>query len=714
MGGLAVYLLVDLATEPRQSASDSASLLSRAAAVVTGAGVAGDIEGAEPGFSSLLAAHRAAADEMDAAALQVQLERAARGPRSAATDLRIGAWLARLSEIDPAHAALLAMRLGVARPLIVDAFQSWAHSDPGGALAELEHIDDLLLRRVVALELLDVIGDLVPGITRVAQALPEVERAMFQMEAVARLASYDLPAALGVTQLMLEGNVQRRAIQRVAAAAARVDPRTAIGHAVLLPEDLASGYRNTLALEWARVDAEGYLSYLAAQSAPGQELMGGLVLLATTLPERVLALSASLPASLRANVVNQVNLVLAERDPLAMIARLEEFGSGIEREMLLQAASAGYARLDPDAALAWVEQLDPPSQSARRQVLMEMAQRHPDRALDIVLGQPGQFVGDQQQIDQLMIMSLLGSRLVANPDRAVEFADRLLAEGGTQALAALQSMVSAWAQQAAEPALDWVMANSGNLNATTINSVAASIARGDVMAAAGYMDRLPPDMRPGWMVQVAQVYAGFDTDGALSWLAGYQGQEGYDPAYRQIVTRIARDDPPAAAALVSRSGPQLQLGMSQQIAANWSRQDPVAAANWASGLGDAGARTAAVGAAAAGWAAADFNAARRWTLGLPNGEVRDQALTSVLTASGVAGQPDVSLLDSFSSGRSAQQAVSQLAVQIARRDQDEARTLISTHIADPEIRRSAEQRIAAAGMQPVPVVVPSQGVLITR
>ncbi len=719
--GAVVFLLVAASPHDVESGADDApTLLTQIVQRVTGQ----DWSSAAPSTvltgRDHLEAYRAAAAESDPDALQTLIERAARGSVTALDHLQIEAWLSRLGEFDPARAAILSHRLNLQRQTVVQAFQSWAEVDGDRALVELDRIEHAGLRRAVAVGLMATFGDDAGGIRRVTSALPTMDRVSFQIEAVERLAETDPNQALRVALDILDGNPRGRSIQRIATAAAMLDPRAAIVQSALLPDDLRSQYHRALSTEWARLDMEGYLAYLDDSRNLSQDLFGGLTLLLASDPERAFELAERLPGQAASQVRLSAMITMAQRDPLPILDRVDGMPPGPEREQLIQAVAGGYARLDPEAAITWVRQLEPPSQSAQMAVWMALASSDPDRAVDLMLESASVSGGAGQNVDIMMMTSVVASQLGSDPARAAMFADRLLESDADTGRRALSNLMSNWARRDEDAAFQWMLDNADRVDASLIGNVAGAYARNDVAAAVARVDQVPLSMRAAWITQVAGVYAGYDLDGALNWVAGYQGQDGYSTALRQIISRAAQDDPRMAGQVLVQAPADVQRGATSQVASSWARQDPSAAASWAQNLADSQLRTQAVAAVVSQWGASQPEVAKRWALALPGGALRDQAVESLIVAAAASGQVDRSLFDALSSDQSRDNTLQRLVPLLARQNQDEARQLVGAYVTDPRMRSMLEERIdaAAAMSSPSPspsvTVTSSGGIIISR
>jgi hypothetical protein len=130
---------------------------------------------------------------------------------------------------------------------------------------------------------------------------------------------------------------------------------------------------------------------------------------------------------------------------------------------------------------------------------------------------------------------------------------------------------------------------------------------------------------------------------------------------------------------------------------SWANREPAAAAAWALDRPTEQERAMAVQSVLNVWSGQDIEGARQWTLGLPQGAVRDRALTALLTAT--ARSPsglDTRVLNGFASETAQQQAVMQVVQFLAYADPPRARAAVDAHLTDPALRVQAERVLEAA------------------
>ena len=165
---------------------------------------------------------------------------------------------------------------------------------------------------------------------------------------------------------------------------------------------------------------------------------------------------------------------------------------------------------------------------------------------------------------------------------------------------------------------------------------------------------------------------------------------------------VAQRDPAAAARFADgldkgRAGAETQR-LTNVIATNWANREPTAAAAWALDRPTEPERASAVQGVVNAWSGRDVDSARQWTLALPQGAMRDRALTTLLTSSALRAPTglDARVLNAFASDSARQQAVMQAVQSLAYSDATRARSIADAHLTDAATRAQAERAIEAA------------------
>lgn len=632
-----------------------------AGSVLGGAAVYVALDSADAGS---LAVYRDAAAIDDVETLAAMLERVLTAAPTAERDVGLDVLVARLATLAPERAARLAESRGLDDHFVATAYRYWGDADVSAALRALAAIEQPGARRAAALALLDIVGDDAAGAARVAAALPKAERPSFQADWLARRAVHAPEGAFGELLALSSRGVQRIAAERVAAAWGARDPERALAAASLLPEDLVADFRGDVLAEWARLDSAAVLAYLERGATAPVELAAALNYLIPSSPEAVLAAAERMPAP---NALEIAALMfLAERDPLGVIDRVEAMPAGPERDQAVSMVAVSYALVDPEAAMSWVETMMPSSPNAQMSVALGLAERDPIRAFDLLSRRPA-------SVETQMLLGAVVTLAAQEPGRAAALASELVPRNDGQSRSMLSNLISGWVQQDARSALDWILEQGSDLDATVLGITASSLANRDVALAADFLERIPSEFRDVWVTSMAGAYGRNDPAGGLDWIAQFAGEAVYEPAYSQLVMQAAISDPAAASRMLASASIDLQRSAASIVGASWARQDPAGAAAWALALPDPPARAAAVGGLARGWATTDAAAARAWVLQQPSGDARDEGLSALVVLSAEMGRIDSDLLAELSSDEAREQVLGRV-VPVPARDEGDAET----------------------------------------
>lgn len=404
-------------------------------------------------------------------------------------------------------------------------------------------------------------------------------------------------------------------------------------------------------------------------------------------------------------------------DPNAMrrvqrdIAEAEQLPMGRQRQQMLQQAARSYARQDPETALVWARNLQPPEPGLVGAVFDAVAECEPMRAFDLAMTL-------ESAVERTQTLRGVLARGGSNSDeQARALADRILeTQDASERDVLLQALVSSWALSHPHSATDWLLTHAER-TARAFSAVAQRLGEVDPAAAASYLDRVPDGARAAWITAVARGYARTDLQAALNFMAQFRDDPGYDSVVGGVAQTLAQYDPTAAARLLD--GVDITVGMNAGAAMitgqQWALRDPAPAAYWALQLSERGARLGTVMSVAQLWARSDLQAARTWVLSLASGENRDAALRGLLMELIAWQLPDAELVAAFSSETAKQQILAVSVIRAAQQNPENALRVVETYITDPDTRAQAKKSIEIgarirASMSPgAPALPPAVG-----
>jgi hypothetical protein len=400
--------------------------------------------------------------------------------------------------------------------------------DVGAVLADLRAVADPFALRKAALAAVELLGATPDAIERVAAVLSDSDRLSFRIDALAALAKRSPLRAL---ELALElGNSEARlaAVTRIAAEWGGADPVVALAWADTLEDRrLRTAFNSSVLAAWAELDPSATLAWLAAGGGTRTIAVSAgeaLSRIAVRVPAELLDAVERLPAAIRSSVRQQALRALGERDPSAAAALAQSMPDGPDRQALLIAAAPGFARANPDAALAWVRNLVPPSRMTAGRVLATIAQTDFDRMLEIVLETP----------EIAAYPTVLALPIGAHPERIPLLADRLAAAGPLHE-ASLRTLLVTWGRADSEAALAWALVNRSGVDGAAVGNHGTTMAQQDASAAAAVVARLPRDLHDVWIAGIATSYGIQNPDGATRLVLSLPAGAARDEALGAVV-----------------------------------------------------------------------------------------------------------------------------------------------------------------------------------
>jgi hypothetical protein len=595
--------------------------------------------------------------------------------------------LKRYSELDALGAVRLAREARVGGMALSSVYGAWARKAPGQALAALSTVESPEAAATVALALIEALGNDAAAVRRVGSVLAARE--------VDTLGSpvFGPVSMAGPSALLI-------AAQRWA----DLDPRRAFAVARELDDERVQRALESAALRalarTAPAEVFAHLATLGNDARQAAAMSGTLIELARADPEAVLARAADFPPDARRMAVQVAIQQLAERDLLAAVSYVERMALSPEREQITQIVARSYGKRDVAAALAWAR-AQPGRDNLVAMVIAGVAEQDANRAIDLALDLTSPL--ERERAIQFVAMSAAG-----RDDATIEgLANRLLALEGSQPQGTMASNIaSMWASRSPDRAMSWLLANGQNASPNVFFQVGQQLAMRDPKNAIAYTTQVPAAARESWARGIGQGYARSDPESAIEWLGQFRGEDWYARTAVTVAMDVAQMNPAAAARLVDgldagRGAAETQR-LTNVIASSWASREPTAAAAWALDRPTEPERALAVQGVVNAWSGRDIDGARQWTLGLPQGSMRDRALTTLLTTSAMRAPTglDARVLNAFASDGARQQAVVQVVQSLAYGDPARARSIADAHLTDAATRAQADRVIEAARNSP--------------
>jgi hypothetical protein len=383
-----------------------------------------------------------------------------------------------------------------------------------------------------------------------------------------------------------------------------------------------------LVARWCELDAAGaraaiphlknpHAQYLLAREAYRR--------LAVEDPDGALQSARQMPsASLRSTAVQAVIDQVASHDPAAalkMYANGETEGNGGlksifdhwaqtdlpaatdavqkltnpgDRDYMIQTIAFRLQATDPDAALAWLDNLQVSNQDhTRSTVVAQWAQSDPAAAATYV------------------------SSLPTFPS-----------SGGYNSIMA-QTVASTWARTDPRAACAWAQKLSGDNKQAALQSAMVAWGRDDPHAVAALWSQLDSDPKTqSFLVPcVASALTKADPQTALLWAGQITSGPLRESALQSVLSGWAQTDPAAAAAyLPNLTDDRSRKAATQQVADHWAAKDPANAARWITTLPESPDKGLVLVSLVNSWTHSDPTSASAWLMQLPAGQNRDLAV----------------------------------------------------------------------------------------
>ncbi len=426
------------------------------------------------------------------------------------------------------------------------------------------------------------------------------------------------------------------------------------------------------------------------------------------------------PGYHRTNAVNSLVNSLAKRDPLRALSILQELPSENRGVYSYQNVFGAWAQTDAQSAAA--KAMDLPKGANRdgaiRAVASNWAQNSPADAFAWA-----RDISEKSQQSQAMQMVI--SQWASLDAQGARTAALALPAGDLRnnAVATLIGQIAGRNPDDAKALLEELPEGSARSNGAS--ALVNALANTDPKAAAELVTQFPTDRKKGDAVtNVAMRYARSDTTAALAWAEALPGGT-RNSAFAGIAYAWTQQDPKAAFDYFAKHELMNTDGyMVNQALRNWSQSDSTEALAWARSLpegklkdralstvvvsmADNDPRAAAkmisslpvssqddaAGSLAARWANSDPGAASQWAASLPEGESRSKATRNIVA---MWAEHDIAKtaawLEKLPAGISRDSAVGEFARQVTEKDPAGAAAWAGT-IYDAAQRDNAMERI---------------------
>jgi len=275
-----------------------------------------------------------------------------------------------------------------------------------------------------------------------------------------------------------------------------------------------------------------------------------------------------------------------------------------DRFMVGNLLFARWGEEDPTAAMAYTQTMGFTGMFVRGTVMRSWAAKFPEDAAEYYTSNPAEF----------RMSGMFGGR----------------SRGGNSTAG---TIAKEWARQDSASALAWAQSLEGKDQGDAVKSVLAESAKADPEKAAEMLSTLnDPDSKKKAQNAVAREWGKKSWTEAKAWIATLPVDE-QSAALSQALRGLSETDPTVAAENIQLvEAGEKQDKTVEWVARRWGRDDPESAAAWLLKEGSENAQKESIGKVMSSWVRQDSASALNFINEQPEGGVRDQAVSSYVSA----------------------------------------------------------------------------------
>jgi hypothetical protein len=541
---------------------------------------------------------------------------------------------------------------------ISSACQRWAEVDPDAALKFVLSNKQSSFRSAA-------IGSLFAGMAKTDPALARMKLASIDDPSLRATARSSMLSALltdrpdeWVEIIKTDPSASRNYhLGSIASEWAMDDPVKAAARLQSLPFNLQAGAIASIAQVWAGKDSKAALQWANSLTDSSQRnnalgaIAGGI---AASDPDAALASLDSLPSAARRVGLTAIFNTLLDLDYESALARANSLPDPDDQKAALKIIAGdqnGYSFGDPfgigmyqsfDAGqlTSLLENLPPGAMrtNALNRLGNQLSNCTREEADAILANYPSK---EREKLQYSMLENLA----YQDPVRALEIYQSI--PPAKVETYHLQNIISYLAQKDPEAALKLSLeSTSTQQQQQGVAAAFAQFARADPDAAKQRIGTLPPGpMHDSALSAIASSWSQTDSTAALAWVNSLKGEE-HTKAINAMIPVLASSNPKAAAGIISEmlstskeDNNSSISNAAHQLGQTWVREDPEAAGKWIAGLPDGNIKTNAIGSMMSAWTQDDFEGATKWIDTLPDGKARDTGVQSIVSATSNSDAP---------------------------------------------------------------------------
>lgn len=558
------------------------------------------------------------AGRSSSAQLQHLIDQANRVADASDRQAGLGILFARLSDIDPQSALVMAGRMPYAAEQSIEAsvWRSWGRRDLDAALQAASELVPLSRKSRAAQAIYGAYGYAGNDVTEHIEAVLGVKpgRTVISLY-VQSLAAESAQSAIDYLNDMRPGNEQASAAWA-----------------------LGDYLGRTLPLQ-----AEGYVNLLKHVQARSYFERGMLRAIASVDPAAVIERYLSSPGSPRYNA--ELGNAITQLAATDMDQAMRYFDVTQSRQTKLVFGSSIIKTLagdDPLRAIEWASRNDTGlEQSLYQQALLIVAANNPEIALEAA----NRMTGSASR--SATIAGIIGTMAQADPMLALGAMEQL--PEGQEKQQAARMVLMTWVQTDAQAAIDWAITNRERYGTDMLRSVSGMFINQDPDAAIQVLPRLDEKTANEWSLRIVSTLAAkHSLAAAESFMRQHKNSPMYTRMQAALVPQIAQSDLAAAKAMAdSMASGQQRDNAYAQLVSESAHSNLQQARVWLESIDSEDGRARAVSGLVSAWVQSDATAVSHWVNHLAAGKMRDQAVVSLIGSTGDFGEPQYTLINSI-------------------------------------------------------------------
>lgn len=397
---------------------------------------------------------------------------------------------------------------------------------------------------------------------------------------VERMIALDLSKALDFVERLPAGDNRRQLLARLLASWARQDPEAALAYAESIDDPALQRMVAAAFAVDATLPAE-IRSALAGPAAMSDTIVFGSGTAAGRPLYRMGVQGSVDPALIEQTLAD------LEQAPRRTVESLLSEPASNQRQVLLNAALAELSRLDLDLALALIQEY-PDVRMAAESIVIDVAARERPLESQALVEEYAQRTGNSGPLS-----AMVSTWMRTDPASAKAYFDTVPERFRRDVLA---SVGAEYASRNPREGIQWYLEQDVDAGILTmmLNGPDADDTAALVESMIDSVDL--PGANRRLLTSLVDYKSRMDPTEGVQWIQRYRNQPAYEEAYARAVTRLAEQDPAAAAAQLQHS-PASTAGRNSAyagVARNYVMRRPEAALAWANGLADTSARSSAL------------------------------------------------------------------------------------------------------------------------